>query len=288
MIGGSNLPPRKRWRGNLRPAPEFLSVETIANVVALAFPPAPAPENREITRFDTTVKPSSNDNNQLVPPSVVRIRSGKDGPRGDVSRYLPVSVAAAREETSPHPIPESTTAHPFTSGGAPGSNQGPAAAVTSGGAAGGCGLIPANAGQAQAGAGLGPHRPSTQASRVRVQLHRGETPPACVIRAAAKALGVAIRPARAIAISEGQRFLKAYEAKARRQAQGEREQVAAPEIKRAPSREECPRCGIPGFKGCAHFRPCEVLPPFPPQAEESDRRKLRFTGKRRGIGAMPI
>lgn len=250
MSSGSNLPPRggkhRRCRGNLRPAPVFLSVETIAKVVALAFPRAPALENREITRFDTTVKPSLNDNF------------------------------------------ESTTAHPFTSRYAPGSNQGPAAAVTSGGAAGGCVLTPANVGQAQAGAGLGPHRPSIQASRVRVQLHRGETPPACVIRAAAQALGVAIRPARGIAISEGQRFLKAYEAKARYQAQGEREQVAAPEIKRAPSREECPRCGIPGFKGCSHFLPCEVLPPFPPQAEESDRRKFRFTGKRRGIGAMPI
>lgn len=25
----------------------------------------------------------------------------------------------------------------------------------------------------------------------------------------------------------------------------------------APSREECPRCGIPGWKGCDHFLPCE-------------------------------
>ena len=28
----------------------------------------------------------------------------------------------------------------------------------------------------------------------------------------------------------------------------------------APSRDGCPRCGIPGFKGCDHYAPCEPAP----------------------------
>lgn len=47
-----------------------------------------------------------------------------------------------------------------------------------------------------------------------------------------------------------------------RVAAAHRNHVARPEQKRkpigpAPSREECPRCGVPGWKGCDHFLPCE-------------------------------
>lgn len=29
--------------------------------------------------------------------------------------------------------------------------------------------------------------------------------------------------------------------------------------RRAPSRDPCPYCEVPGFKGCAHFLPCEPV-----------------------------
>lgn len=47
-----------------------------------------------------------------------------------------------------------------------------------------------------------------------------------------------------------------------RVAAAHRNHAARPAPKRkpigpAPSREECPRCGVPGWRGCDHFLPCE-------------------------------
>ncbi len=36
----------------------------------------------------------------------------------------------------------------------------------------------------------------------------------------------------------------------------------------APSRDECPHCGIPGWRGCDHFLPCEEAPRLPPSTAE--------------------
>jgi len=44
----------------------------------------------------------------------------------------------------------------------------------------------------------------------------------------------------------------------------------------APSRDECPHCGIPGWRGCDHFLPCEEAPPLPPSTAE------KMKGARRG------
>lgn len=55
----------------------------------------------------------------------------------------------------------------------------------------------------------------------------------------------------------------------------------------APSRDACPRCGIPGSKGCAHFLPCEDAPP-PPPSETELRKQPKFTGKRQGISVLRI
>lgn len=56
----------------------------------------------------------------------------------------------------------------------------------------------------------------------------------------------------------------------------------------APSREECPRCGIPGWKGCEHFLPCEDgLPPAQPETADL-RRVAKFTGSRQGISVLRI
>lgn len=61
----------------------------------------------------------------------------------------------------------------------------------------------------------------------------------------------------------------------------------------APTREECPRCGIPGWKGCDHFLPCEdqrVLPAgFGEQTGgEQDQKKTSFTGRRQGLSVLRI
>lgn len=57
----------------------------------------------------------------------------------------------------------------------------------------------------------------------------------------------------------------------------------------APSREECPLCGIPGWKGCAHFLPCEEPPQGEPcAADPKPRSQMKFTGKRQGIGASRL
>ena len=50
---------------------------------------------------------------------------------------------------------------------------------------------------------------------------------------------------------------------------------------RATSREECPRCGVPGFKGCAHQLPYE--PPGPetePYSYASDYRRYDDASRR--------
>ena len=54
------------------------------------------------------------------------------------------------------------------------------------------------------------------------------------------------------------RFRQALADKA---AQAEAERKTPPPTERASSREECTRCGVPGFKGCAHQLPYEAPPP---------------------------
>lgn len=64
--------------------------------------------------------------------------------------------------------------------------------------------------------------------------------------------------------------------------------VARP-LEPAPSREECPRCGIPGWKGCDHFLPCADQPKAPPEERYvGDRKSQQFTGRRQGIGASRL
>ncbi len=66
----------------------------------------------------------------------------------------------------------------------------------------------------------------------------------------------------------------------------------------APTRESCPRCGVPGWKGCDHFAPCEDQPRHVDLPDPSDpskaqqftlkRRPTKFTGLRQGIGASRL
>ncbi|MEQ1499172.1 MAG: hypothetical protein ABL914_10960 [Novosphingobium sp.] len=63
----------------------------------------------------------------------------------------------------------------------------------------------------------------------------------------------------------------------------------AASLEPAPSREECPRCGIPGWKGCAHFLPCEDQPKaLPEERYVGERKPQRFSGKCQGIGASRL
>lgn len=56
----------------------------------------------------------------------------------------------------------------------------------------------------------------------------------------------------------------------------------------APSREECPRCGIPGSKGCAHFLPCLDMAPTAPIEASDLRRVTKFSGRRQGKSVLRI
>ncbi len=65
----------------------------------------------------------------------------------------------------------------------------------------------------------------------------------------------------------------------------------APTIE-APSREECPRCGIPGWRGCDHFLPCADQRVIPASADDYQASKPgkpgQFNGLRRGLSVMKI
>jgi hypothetical protein len=44
----------------------------------------------------------------------------------------------------------------------------------------------------------------------------------------------------------------------------------------AASRDPCPRCGIPGLKGCAHQAPCDHVPVVPTFDPEDGRRGMKY------------
>lgn len=67
-----------------------------------------------------------------------------------------------------------------------------------------------------------------------------------------------IAPKPAAPQDEGKRLAAAFAAKAVQKSTSV--PAATGPTKHAPGREECPRCGIPGLKGCAHFLPCEDQP----------------------------
>ena len=67
-----------------------------------------------------------------------------------------------------------------------------------------------------------------------------------------------IAPKPAAPQDEGKRLAAAFAAKAVQKSTSV--PAATGPTKHAPGREECPRCGIPSLKGCAHFLPCEDQP----------------------------
>lgn len=90
------------------------------------------------------------------------------------------------------------------------------------------------------------------------------------------AQGLAEKRAAQAAKIDWARVAKAH----RRAAPAKSASVLAAPLHPAPSREECPRCGIPGWKGCAHFLPCEDGPSPHVEAAE-DRRTVGFRAHRR-------
>ena len=108
-----------------------------------------------------------------------------------------------------------------------------------------------------------------------------------------------IAPKPAAPQDEGKRLAAAFAAKAAKKSTSVTAATGPSEP--APSREECPRCGIPGWKGCAHWLPCEDQPRKVELPDEHDAAKAQqfvpgsvrgkpqtFTGKRRGIGASRL
>jgi len=68
------------------------------------------------------------------------------------------------------------------------------------------------------------------------------------------------------------------------------EQAAKVPTLRADGREECRFCGIPGWKGCEHWLPCEAAGPAPvaPEPKPDGRKHNTFTGLRRGKSVLRI
>lgn len=110
-----------------------------------------------------------------------------------------------------------------------------------------------------------------------------------------------LAPERTAPQDYGARIARAFAAKAA--AKSTSVPVPAKPLEPAPGREECPRCGVPGWKGCDHFLPCLDQPRKVELADEDGRtaaNKLkgnpcgrltpvqRFTGKRQGIGASRL
>lgn len=94
-----------------------------------------------------------------------------------------------------------------------------------------------------------------------------------------------IVPKPALPINSGAKLAEAI--RRRDAAKASSARPAARPIEPAPSREECPRCGVPGWKGCAHFLPCQDGPPPTPDTDEL-RKIPKFTGSRQGISVLRI
>ena len=316
MIRGTTndgrTPSRKRCRGNLRPAPFAITPSVVARVLALAARPVaravlvPLSPVRLVDRPRRSQDPrlAKVNDDQAEQSSFSRLPLQEYGRKrmadgGGVS--LNPQALVDRGEASPHPIQRSTTTDSSTADHA-GGCEGQAAEVTSGAVAGGRLVPPANARQPHtkpAEATLPSRRTgknyaqeiarlaAERENHTVIQITRcpgKATPPIEIIRAAAKALQV--RPEPKI---DWSRVAAAHAARPAPPAP-----VRSAPLEPAPNREECPRCGILGWKGCAHFLPCEETFVRPNSAEDwrkggqGKSEKIRFTGKRQGIGVLPI
>ena len=95
-----------------------------------------------------------------------------------------------------------------------------------------------------------------------------------------------IAPKRAAPVASGAKLAEALRQRSRA---APARLVQVTPLEPALSREECPRCGIPGWKGCDHFLPCEDQPKAPPEERYvEDRKSQQFTGRRQGIGASRL
>lgn len=304
-------PPRKLCRGNLSPAPFAITPSVVARVLTLAARPVaravlvPLSPVKLVDRPRRSQDPrlAKVNDDQAEQSSFNRLPLQEYGRKrmadgGGVS--LNPQALVDRGEASPHPIQKSTTTDNATADHA-GGCEGQAAEVTSGAVAGGRLVPPANARQPHNTANLTlPPRRTGKSYAQEIARHADElegqtviaitrcpgkpNPHLKIIRAAAEALRV-----KAEAKIDWARVAAAHAARP-----GPQAQPVAPPLEAAPSREECPRCGIPGWKGCAHFLPCEETFVRPNSAEDwrkggqGKSEKIRFTGKRQGIGVLPI
>lgn len=304
----NDTPPRQRCRGNLRPAPFSITPSVVARVLTLAARPVaravlvPLSPVKLVDRPRRSQDPrlAKVNDDQAEQSSFSRLPLQEYGRKrmadgGGVS--LNPQALVDRGEASPHPIQRSTTTDSLTAdhaGGCAGSAE-----VTSGAVAGGRLVPPANARQphktdnltlpsrrtgknyAQEIARLAAERESHTVIQI-TRCPGKATPPIEIIRAVAKALQV--RPEPKI---DWSRVAAAHAARPAPPAP-----VRSAPLEPAPNREECPRCGIPGWKGCAHQLPCDTLPPLLIRESDPDgrtaegRKPLKFTGMRRGISVL--
>lgn len=262
----------KRCTGNLRGAPLFLrpsvvralvgDVETIARRVvavpvlpvalvdqpAQAVLPAQGP-NDEITRFDTSHGAAANDARADWEPA-----DWPDAPLPDVA-----DPDLDRPEA---PAPDS---HEFDCGRPPVEESG-LAGMAAGENARQCQLVKAEASAPKRSPQPDPEVARHRAPRLTDGLYRSAR--RADERALEAPVDLATAPSRAAQLireatrGEALCLEKPKPIDWARVAAAHRNHAARPAPKRkpigpAPSREECPRCGVPGWKGCDHFLPCE-------------------------------
>lgn len=262
---------RKRCRGNLRPAPFCITPETVGKVLALAQQERPRAVQVPVLPVKLVDRPRRSEDPRLARAN-------------DIPESTPAHMQTVDEARDRNTAPAAAV----TSEGAGG---GPERLLANAGealAGSDCTRdrpsysaqqirLPMHPLPHLAGEPLPQPGPSER-HPIEVRLHRGERPPEPVIRAAAKQFakvndaiadggkrilaiaeqaGIAIRRAPKI---DWARLAAAHAAAGKAISARIDEQVAKSiPLQPAPSREECPRCGIPGFKGCAHFLPCEPV-----------------------------
>lgn len=127
-----------------------------------------------------------------------------------------------------------------------------------------------------------------RAARVEFEEQANEEFQAALARAKARReSGVeVIMPKGAVSSTSGARLAEALR---RRRSPAAKSKAVPAQLTPAPSREECPRCGIPGWKGCDHFLPCEDQPPVASkEGDTSPRLSTRFTGRRQGLSVLSV
>lgn len=288
---------RRRCRGNIKPAPFAITPDVVARVIALTTPrPAPRVIDVPILPVKLVDRPRRSEDPRLakanddIPEQRKPADAGEGCQPGRVARpeepsdpsFPPVvggsdvldaepksQIAKSRDPKADHAggfegrTPEGTSGVDLGSAHAPANARQPRKSAANGG------------GHMQFDAPRRPDEPLRNQARKRDVMYRNrvnaearelELPVDHVVERARLIREEADQIARRVAPKpqiDWSRVVAAHRAKS---AKGPKAPPAPTE--HAPNREECPRCGIPGWKGCAHYLPCEELRIVPDSADD--------------------